>query len=179
MAQPPDDRSRSFTPRPRVRRRFTVWTLLAPAAVLVLWVGFFTSLGNSCVFDGSCGDSKGSKDASAAETDPRNDLKKGTKVKVKAGDNLGAIAEKYELTQEELQACNPTVDPQALRPGQRLVVSAVDCEDADLRETGANPDPFADDAAASAAEGIEDSADNGTAAADPSATKQADEGSDG
>jgi len=170
MAQSPDDRSRSFTPKPRSRRRFTVWTLLAPAGVLVLWIGFFTALGNSCVLDGKCTPSKGEKGASSAETDPRNDRPKGSRYKVRQDENMGLIAEKYDLSQEELIACNPDVDPQALRPGQRLLVSAIDCEEADLREVGANPDPFAEQ---TPAEGIEDSADNGTAAADPSANQDA------
>jgi len=39
---------------------------------------------------------------------------------VRAGDNLGTIAERTGVSVEELQELNPTVDPQALTVGQRI-----------------------------------------------------------
>jgi LysM repeat protein len=163
-APQPDDRSQSFRQPAARRRRFSAWTILAPVAAIILWVSFFSALGKSCVFK-ECADAKdtGSQTSAEANGDKRNDLARGSRVKIKTGDSLGAIAKKYELTEEELKACNPLVDPQSLQPDHYLLVSAIDCEDADKAEAGANPDPLAGDTTAGAPE------QNGTAAADPSA----------
>jgi LysM repeat protein len=42
---------------------------------------------------------------------------------IESGDTLGAIADKYDTTVEELVRLNPDVDPTALRVGQRIRVS--------------------------------------------------------
>lgn len=42
---------------------------------------------------------------------------------VKAGDTLTVIADKADLTLEDLQRLNPDVDPQALQTGQRIKLS--------------------------------------------------------
>jgi LysM repeat protein len=42
---------------------------------------------------------------------------------VKAGDSLSLIAEKTDVSLEELQRLNPDLDPQALQTGQRLKLS--------------------------------------------------------
>ena len=42
---------------------------------------------------------------------------------IESGDTLGAIADKYDTTVEELVQLNPDVDPTALRVGQRIRVS--------------------------------------------------------
>lgn len=171
MSSEEDDRAHSYATPPRRRRRFSAWTVLAPAAAIILWVSFFSALGKSCVFK-ECADAKDVGAQTVDEGDERNDLGRGTKSKVKDGDTMGAIAERFSLTEEELKACNPLVDPQALRAGQYLTVSAVDCEEADKAETGANPDPLAGDTTTAP-----DPAANGTAAADPSVGTQA--GGDG
>jgi hypothetical protein len=166
MSSPHDeDRARSYSSAPRRRRRFSAWTILAPAAAIILWVSFFSALGKSCLFK-DCADPEPVA-AQTADGDQRNDLARGTKAKIKEGDTLGAIAERFLLTEDELKACNPLVDPQTLKPGQYLTVSAIDCEEADKAETGANPDPLAGDTTT----GV-DPSDNGTAAADPSVTAQ-------
>jgi LysM repeat protein len=168
MTTPPeDDHTRSYATPPRRRRRYSVWTLLAPAAAVILWISFFSALGKSCVFK-ECADAKDTGSETADEGDERNDVPRGGKAKVKEGDSLGAIATRFKLTEEELKACNPLVDPQALQPGTYLAVSAVDCEEADKAETGANPDPLAGDTTAGATDAnAPDPTENGTAAADP------------
>jgi hypothetical protein len=171
----PEDQQRtgSYQSPPKKRRRYSVWTLLAPAAAVILWISFFSALGQSCVFK-SCSDDGDASAETTDDGDERNDLARGTKSKVKEGDTLGSIAAKFKLTEDELKACNPLVDPQALQPGQYLTVSAIDCEEADKAETGANPDPLAGETTGSgtgAAAGgatAPDPAENGTAAADPS-----------
>ncbi len=172
---PEQERARSYSTPPKKRRRFSVWTLLAPAAVVVLWVSFFSALGQSCAFK-ECKDTDKAS-ASAKDTDkPANDVAAGKRTKVKDGDTLGAIAAKFGLTEDELKACNPAVDPQVLRAGTYLKVSAADCQGADKAQTGANPDPFADDTSAANAP---DPSNNGTAAADPSVDAAQDAGDEG
>lgn len=165
MATPPDDRSRSYAAPTRRRRRFSAWTILAPAAAIILWVSFFSALGKSCVFK-ECADAK-DNGSETAEGDTRNKLPRGARAKVKSGDSLGALAKRFDLTEDELKACNPLVDPQSLQPGQYLIVSAVDCEDADKAEAGANPDPLAGEMTDTSK--APDPTENGTAAADPTA----------
>lgn len=155
------------------RRTYSIWTLLAPAAVVVLWIAFFMALGDSCVFK-DCGKDTGEAKAADANVDPENDLPQNARAKVKNGDTLGKIADKYKLSEDELKACNPDVDPQALQPGAYLFVAGSRCEGADLAKAGANPDPLAGDTAAGATGGAAkdpstvDPTANGTAAADPS-----------
>ncbi len=162
-----EDRARSYANAPRRRRRYSVWTLLAPAAAVILWISFFSALGQSCVFK-ECSDDKDASANTVNEGDERNDVPRGGKAKVKSGDSLGSIATRFKLTEEELKACNPLVDPQALQPDTFLLVSAVDCEEADKAETGANPDPLAGDTTAGADNAdAPDPTKNGTAAADP------------
>jgi LysM repeat protein len=170
MSSPEDlDKPGSYATGPKRRRRFSIWTLLAPAAAVILWISFFSALGSSCIFK-ECSKDSGSDGAqTVASGDERNDLARDTKAKIKDGDTLGSIAAKYKLTEEELKACNPLVDPQALQAGRYLVVSAVNCEEADKAETGANPDPLAGDTTTGAgSSGASDPNNNGTAAADPS-----------
>lgn len=165
MARPSnDDPAHSYSQGARPRRRFSPWTIIAPAAAIVLWISFFSALGKSCVFK-DCADARDNGAQTVDEGDERNEQPRGARAKVKEGDNLGVIAARFDLTEEELKACNPLVDPQALQPGQYLFVSAIDCEEADKAATGANPDPLAGDTTA----GADASANNGTAAADPTA----------
>jgi LysM repeat protein len=164
MTPSDDDRARSYTQPQRPRRRFSPWTIIAPAAAIILWVSFFSALGKSCVFK-ECAGAKDNGSETADAGDKKNELPRGAKKKVVEGDTLGSIAAQFDLTEDELKACNPLVDPQSLQPGDRLLVSAVDCEDADKAEAGANPDPLAGET--SQAENA--AVNNGTAQADPSA----------
>ena len=160
-----EERARSYSQPQRGRRRYSPWTIIAPAAAIILWISFFSALGKSCIFK-ECADAKDTGSVSTTnDGDKRNDLPAGAKAKVKDGDSLGGIAERFDLTEEELKACNPKVDPQTLQPGQYLIVSAVDCEEADKAEAGANPDPLAGETSTADEAAIN----NGTAAADPSA----------
>lgn len=144
------------------RRRYSLWTLLAPAGAIVLYVGFFSALGGSCLVK-DCKDDDGSASASTSESaDEVNDEPRNARVKVKTGNTLGQIAAKYDLTEDELKACNPKVDAVTLQPGTYLLVSGKRCEDADKAPVGADPDPLAGDTTAV------DTTKNGTAVADPS-----------
>lgn len=48
----------------------------------------------------------------------------GKTYKVKSGDTLWGIAQKYGITVEALKAANPKVDPKAMRVGTILVIPA-------------------------------------------------------
>lgn len=141
------------------RRRITFWTIVAPIGAVALFVVFFIALGNSCLSDGCA-----KADDKVDEDKPANDLKAGAKAKIRPGDSLASIADRFGLTVDELKSCNPAVDPQTIQPGQFLVVSAVTCEGSDLAAAGANPDPLAGETSAAAPKPKP----NATAAADPS-----------
>lgn len=169
-------------PGDRRRRRYSVWTLLAPAAAVALYIGFFSALSGSCLVKGCDSKPNEARASSPDQADKVNEQPRNARTKVKAGDTLGLIAAKYDLTEEELKACNPEVDPQTLQPGAFLLISGERCEDADKAPVGADPDPLAGDTSAGPAAGstpgtggTPDTRNNGTAAADPS-TRNADAG---
>ena len=170
MSSPEDhDKTGSYATGPKRRRRFSIWTLLAPAAAVVLWISFFSALGNSCVFKECSRSEKAGGASTIAPGDESNNLARDTKAKIKDGDTLDSIAKKWKLTPEELKACNPLVDSQALQAGRYLIVSAVNCKGADKAEVGTNPDPLAGDTTTGVGPaGTPAPAKNGTAAADPS-----------
>jgi murein DD-endopeptidase MepM/ murein hydrolase activator NlpD len=53
-----------------------------------------------------------------------NSLKKDRTYTVKAGDTLASIANRYDVSTEDLQRYNGIRDPKAVKPGQRVVVPA-------------------------------------------------------
>jgi LysM repeat protein len=168
MPDYPDPQGGAYRPRsPRPpRRRVSIWTIIAPAGALALFIIFFIALSNSCLSSGCHKSSDDSKDSNA----PANDLPAGALAKVRPGDSMGSIADRYNLKLDDLKACNPTIDPVAIQPGQRLKVSAATCEGKDLAAVGANPDPLAGETSASNNPTKQaDGSTNGTAAADPSA----------
>ncbi|HEX5909838.1 MAG TPA: LysM domain-containing protein, partial [Thermoleophilaceae bacterium] len=59
------------------------------------------------------------KSDTQASTAPKPKPKPAT-YSVKAGDNLGSIAEKTQVPVETLQELNPELDPQALVAGQKI-----------------------------------------------------------
>lgn len=144
------------------KRRLSVWSFLAPAATLALFVVFFFSLSNSCLTKGGCGKADNSKKEKAG---PANNLPAGARAKVKAGDSVGSIADRFHLTVDEITACNPNLDPRTIQPGQFIIVSAASCEGKDLAEAGANPDPLAGETSVASTKKPKP---NATAAADPS-----------
>lgn len=146
---PPNDHRDPLRPR----RRYSIWTILAPVALLVFVFATFNAIGESCLFK-ECRDeapAKAKDDGAAKRTKAgakRRDnesLPTGMRYTVKAGDNASAIAADFDITVDELQACNPKADITILPEGMKLFVAPARCRGADLAEAGANPDPFADD----------------------------------
>jgi LysM repeat protein len=96
--------------------------LLAPVALIVCLAAFVL------VFMSARGDDKPApasdtstapKSGTTARTTPKAKAKPATYT-VKAGDNLGSIAEKTSVPVERLQELNPELDPQALVSGQKI-----------------------------------------------------------
>jgi LysM repeat protein len=98
--------------------------LLAPASL-----GVVTLLFIILVIAGSGGGGDESGPAPASDTTPttKTTAKKQAAKKpqpatytVKAGDNLGSIAEKTKVPVAKLQELNPDLDPQAMVTGQKI-----------------------------------------------------------
>lgn len=119
----------------RPPRRYSIWTLLAPAALLVVVIAMFNALGSSCVLKG-CDGKDGKSTGSDATATAGKSAKPGDAgrmfYRVRSGDTGQSIADRFGLTLEELQTCNPKVaDFYTLQPGQRLTVSTAKCKTAE------------------------------------------------
>lgn len=98
--------------------------ILAPLALVVVAVALFI------VVTGAGSGSSGGGPASSGDTNtattkttsnkPAPKKKVASTYTVKAGDNLGSIAEKTRVPVEKLQTINPALDPQALVTGQKI-----------------------------------------------------------
>lgn len=98
--------------------------IMAPLALVVVAVALFI------VVTGAGSGSSGGGPASSGDTNtattkttstkPAPKKKVASTYTVKAGDNLGSIAEKTKVPVEKLQEINPALDPQALVTGQKI-----------------------------------------------------------
>lgn len=86
---------------------------LAPGALLAVLLTVFLVVQSGTGEDAV-------KPVSGATTEKTATTKGRKTYTVRAGDNLSQIAQRYDLTVDELQELNPDVDPQAIRAGQRL-----------------------------------------------------------
>lgn len=146
-----------MNPRPgndpmRPKRKYSIWSVLAPIALLVLVFATFNALGESCVIK-KCP----SKDAtdSAKKADAKKPksgqlTKDGRPVRtyrVQKGDSLSLISEKFDISENVLRACNPKLDIETLQPGALLKVNEKACSamltKINKAPAGANPDPLA------------------------------------
>lgn len=66
---------------------------------------------------GSSGDSRDSGDGEAAAAGPEDGI-----YAVQSGDTLSGIAKRFGVSLSALQAANPTVNPRAMRIGQKIVI---------------------------------------------------------
>jgi LysM repeat protein len=109
--------------QPRPRRSFSLWTLLAPVALVIVVVLLFNALGQSCVVnDKGCDKSTAKKKAPAAKAS-KSAKKLPRRYRVKKGENFGAIADRFGLSEAQLKKCNPKVtDPTNLGVGTVLAV---------------------------------------------------------
>jgi LysM repeat protein len=126
-------------PPPPPRRRYSLWTLLAPGALLVIVILAFNAIGQSCAIK-SCDDDKPAASTTSEKTEKADPATTNAEGKprstyvVKAGDSGQAIADRFSLTVEDLAACNEqtTDDFYNLTVGERLRVGPF-CNGADQR----------------------------------------------
>lgn len=108
------------------RSRFSVWTIVAPLAL----VGVFAlavllvrdALDQPAAPAASEPAAAQAADADGAAADPPVTV--GADVppsyKIRKGDTLSAIAERYGVTEDYIRELNPGLDPLALIPGERI-----------------------------------------------------------
>ncbi len=125
------------------RRKFSIWTLLAPVALILFVIFLFQTLGDACIF-GSCSNeskAKSSKKASAKKTGNTNKCTRKF-TRVREGDNATSIANRCGMTVEELTECNPQVkDWRTLQSGQQIRVGAQLCSKAAGSPTNKSKSP--------------------------------------
>jgi hypothetical protein len=117
--------------RRRGRSRFSIWTLVAPIALLASvsvivviargagWVGPDVE---ATIFTTTKGTSTGSKTGTGTGTTATKTSPTQTKIfyTIRSGDTLEAVAVRYGTTVQRLLALNPGVNPNTLRIGQRI-----------------------------------------------------------
>jgi LysM repeat protein len=96
--------------------------LLAPIALAVCAIAFFSVLLSSGSGDGGAGNERAPTKKQSAGGKQRTSPQRANKATytVRSGDTLGAIAARVGLTVEKLQELNPQLDPQALVAGQKI-----------------------------------------------------------
>jgi len=117
--------------RGRHEFRLTVWTFVAPVA-LVVAVLVVVNIAGEVIDDNESVPAtlEGTRTA-ATETQANAGSEPGTTTTparrrfytIKPGDTLSAIAAQFGTTEQQLQELNPNVDALALVPGQRIRVS--------------------------------------------------------
>lgn len=108
-------------PEPKKQRR-RLARLLAPLALLAVAAAILFVVSNSTVSNGDeDDDGRTNTGQSQTQTTGNPPERPGRRrYTIKAGDTLGAIAEKTGVSVETLQRLNPELDPQALVAGQRI-----------------------------------------------------------
>ena len=133
----------------RPRRRFSLWTILAPAALILLVVLVFNAVGKSCAFkdcDAKKSSAASKKESGAAKKSTAAKQQKQRRgYKVRSGDSLQTIAARFELSEADLKACNPKIfDFRTIQVGQYMLVDRKRCSGAAEREAKKGGGPGAD-----------------------------------
>lgn len=109
---------------PRKRRSFSIWTILAPAALLIFAILIFGAISDSCVL-GNCEPTKkadGDK-AKSASGQTIACKRPPIAVEVQPGESAGIIAERYCLTNLQFADCNKQIpDIRTLQAGEKVFV---------------------------------------------------------
>lgn len=108
--------------------RLSFARLLAPLALIVCTVAVVAIVMGSGVAGDDSGDGNaGTQDLPAASTGTTTTKTTGQKQKkipksytIQANDTLSGIAVRFGMTVEQLQALNPSLDPQGLVAGQKI-----------------------------------------------------------
>jgi LysM repeat protein len=96
--------------------------VLAPLSLVAFFIAFIIVLASSGVSDEgpSQATQSGSPAATTTQAGGQPAASRRSSYTVKAGDTLGAIAEKTGLTVAKLEELNPDLEPQALVAGQKI-----------------------------------------------------------
>ena len=116
-------------PRRRHEIRWSVWTFVAPvalvvAAILVVSVvrGAIEDAGEPASSTGTTAAASTGKTAADAGASTAAAVKKRVYT-VREGETLSDIAARFDTTVAAIQELNPELDPDAIQPGQRIRVS--------------------------------------------------------
>jgi LysM repeat protein len=119
-----------YADEPTRRSRFSIWTLVAPIALLAAvsvivviargagWVGQTTETATTADTVSGTATTSRSHTTTGGKTGGGNQTR--IYYTIRSGDTLEAIAVRYGTTIAKLEALNPGVDPQGLHIGQRL-----------------------------------------------------------
>jgi LysM repeat protein len=125
----------------RPRRRFSFWTLLAPAALIVVVIMTFSAVGKSCAFkdcDEPAAETKAEPAKKATAKKGGKKAKPRKRYRIQSGDTLQEIAMRFDLSEEDLKACNSGVfDFRNLQVGRFLHVDKKRCDGAAQRQAEA------------------------------------------
>ena len=118
--------------RPRDTSRFSVWTVVAPVA-LVLSVMIALNVvrdarrasddGSGTVTAAQRSTTPTSTAAAAAPTGTTTAKRRPRYQRIRPGDTFEAIARRYGVPQSRLRRLNPSLDPATLQPGARIRIS--------------------------------------------------------
>jgi LysM repeat protein len=122
---PSRDRSPAAVRRRRARH-FSAWTFVAPAALIVAVVIVVSVVtGALDAREQANLDKARTAAVAAAAQKPATTVKSKAKAKyhrVKTGESLSSIADRFKTSVDRLTVLNPNVDPLKLTPGSRIRV---------------------------------------------------------
>ncbi len=107
------------------RSRFSVWTIVAPLALVGVFALAVMLVRDALDQPPAAADPvPAAAAADGAETAAEEPVTVGPDVppsyKIRKGDTLSAIAERYGVTEDYIRELNPGLDPLALIPGERI-----------------------------------------------------------
>ena len=107
-------------PRPRPARRFSIWTLVAPGALVIGVVVVAVVLSATFRSHGSARSGASAPTVAPTVSGATDTAAPPTTYVVRAGDTLTAIATRFGTDLATIIALNPKLDPQRLHPGDVL-----------------------------------------------------------
>jgi LysM repeat protein len=107
------------------RSRFSVWTIVAPLALVGVFALAVLLVRDALDQPAPAPDAVPAAEvAGAGEPETADAVTVGADVpasyKIRKGDTLNAIAERYGVTEDYIRELNPGLDPLALIPGKRI-----------------------------------------------------------
>ncbi len=107
------------------RSRYSVWSIVAPVALLGI-----LALTSMLVIDALRAPAPAARGAlieagsTAQATDSASDQSIPSTYRIRTGDTLSTIAERYRIRVETIRQLNPSLNPLALAPGDTITLRA-------------------------------------------------------